>query len=134
MATYLLVGLASGVLFIVLDGLLNANPIAQRLNAPYRPIARDRLMLVPAIVIDLLLGLVMAAIFLYLYGSFPSSPVAGAAISFGLLAWFFRVLMNALSQWVMFNVPVKTHLYAVAAGLLEMLALGFFYAWAFRTF
>jgi len=42
--------------------------------------------------------------------------------------------MNALSQWVMFNVPVKTHLYAVAAGLLEMLALGFFYAWAFRTF
>ncbi len=134
MATYLLVGLASGVLFIVLDGLLNANPIAQRLNAPYRPIARDRLMLVPAIVIDLLLGLVMAAIFLYLYGSFPGSPVAGAAISFGLLAWFFRVLMNALSQWVMFNVPVKTHLYAVAAGLLEMLALGFFYAWAFRTF
>jgi hypothetical protein len=60
--------------------------------------------------------------------------VAGAAVSFGALAWFFRVLMNALSQWVMFELPVTTHLYAIAAGLLEMLALGMFYAVAFRSF
>jgi hypothetical protein len=42
--------------------------------------------------------------------------------------------MNALSQWLMFNMPVTTHLYVIATGLLEMLALGFFYAVAFRSF
>ena len=134
MTTYLLVGLASGTLFMVLDALLNANPIARRLSAAYAPIARDRLNLVPAVAIDLLLGLVMAGIFILLRGSFPGGPVVGAAICFGLLAWFFRVLMNALSQWLMFNVPVTTHLYVIATGLLEMLALGFFYAVAFRSF
>jgi hypothetical protein len=35
----ILVGLASGVLFAVLDALINANPLAQRILAAYKPIA-----------------------------------------------------------------------------------------------
>ena len=133
MPTYLLVGLAGGVIFLMLDAIVNGNPLAQRLSSPYRPIARTRLMIIPALAIDILYGLAMAGLFLLLRGSFPGGWV-GAAISFGLLAWFFRVLMNALGQWVMFDIPVATHLYAISAGLLEMLALGFFFSIAFKSF
>ena len=38
MTTYLIVSITSGILFIVLDGLLNANPLAVRLFALYQPI------------------------------------------------------------------------------------------------
>jgi hypothetical protein len=43
------------------------------------------------------------------------------------LAWFFRVVMSAASQWVMFSVPVKTLLYSLVTGLVEMLILGVLY-------
>jgi hypothetical protein len=43
------------------------------------------------------------------------------------LAWLFRVVMSAASQWVMFNVPAQALLYSVGAGLGEMLILGVLY-------
>jgi hypothetical protein len=132
--TYVIVGLAGGIIFLLLDFVLNVNPLAQRLSEPYRPIARKEMPLTAAVVIDLVSGLAMAGIFLLLRPAFPGGPVVGAGISFGLLTWFFRVLMNELSQWVMFDIPLKTHLYSVGAGLLEMLALGLFYAVAFSSF
>ena len=36
----IVIGLIAGVAFLVLDGVLNANPLAQRLYAAYEPIAR----------------------------------------------------------------------------------------------
>ena len=134
MTTFVLVGLAGGIIFLFLDFVLNVNPLAQRLSEPYRPIARRQMPLAAAVVIDLLSGVAMAGFFLLLRPAFPGGPVLGAGISFGILAWFFRVLMSALSQWVMFDVPWKTHLYAVGAGFVEMLVLGLFYAVAFRSF
>jgi hypothetical protein len=133
MTIFVIVGLAGGLLFAVLDFVLNVNPLAQRLNEPYRPIARRQMPLAAAVAIDLLSGLIMAGIFLLLRPAFPGGQVLGAAISFGLLAWFFRVLMSVLSQWVMFEIPAKTLLYAAAAGLVEMFALGLFYAMAFSS-
>ncbi len=134
MITYLIVGLASGIIFVLLDFVLNVNPIAQRLNAPYRPIARKAMPLAAAIVIDLLFGFAMAGVFLLLRPALPGGRVLGAGISFGLLVWFFRVLMSGLSQWVMFDIPLTTLLYSIVAGLVEMLALGLFYAAAFHSF
>jgi hypothetical protein len=37
----LIVGAGVGLVFAIPDGLLNANPVAQRLYAVYRPIARE---------------------------------------------------------------------------------------------
>ena len=37
----LAVGLAAGLMFAVMDGMINANQVAQRLYAFYRPIARE---------------------------------------------------------------------------------------------
>ena len=43
MITYIIVSTISGVLFGVLDGLINANPFAQRLYEVYKPIAKTSL-------------------------------------------------------------------------------------------
>jgi hypothetical protein len=132
--TFIFVGLASGILFALLDFVINVNPLARRLSEPYRAIARKEMPLAAAVVIDLLSGLAMAGIFLLLRPAFPDGKVLGAGLSFGFLAWFFRVLMSALSQWVTFEIPLNTLIYSVTAGLLEMMALGLFYAFAFSSF
>ncbi len=134
MLTYLIAGFAGGVIFVLLDFVLNVNPLAQRLAKPYKPIARKAMPLVAAVLIDVLSSLAMAGIFLLLRPAFPGSTIVGAGLSFGLLAWFFRVLMGSLSNWIMFETPPTTHLYSIAAGLLEMVALGLFYAAVFSSF
>jgi len=120
----ILVGLGGGILFGILDAAINANPLAQRLYEVFRPIARQSMNPVAGIVIDLVFGLAMAGLFLLLYPALPGGTGLVKGLSFGLLAWFFRVVMSAVSQWVMFKVPIKTALYSLAAGLGEMLILG----------
>ena len=134
MLTYLIASFAGGVIFVLLDFVINANPLAQRLNEPYKPIARKRMHLAAAIVIDVLSSFTMAGIFLLLRPAFPGSKIVAAGVFFGLMAWFFHVLMGSLSQWIMFELPLTTHLYSIAAGLVEMVALGLFYAAIFSSF
>ena len=127
MVTYILVSIAGGVLFGILDGLINAKPLAQKLYAVYKPIARTSLNLPAGVLIDLAYGFIMAGIFLLLYQSLPGETGLVKGLSFGLLAWFFRVVMSVASQWMTYNVPAKTLLYTLFAGLGEMLLLGVLY-------
>ena len=69
----------------------------------------------------------MAAVFLMIYNSLPGSSGFVKGLSYALLVWFFRVVMSAASNWMMFNVPIKTILYNLLAGLLEMIILGILY-------
>ena len=127
MTRYVIVSVVSGILFGVMDGLINANPLAQRLYAVYKPIARISLNPVAGILIDLVYGFLMAAVFLLLYRSLPGDTGVVKGISFALLVWFFRVVMQVASQWMMFNVPVTALFYTLVAGLGEMLILGILY-------
>lgn len=127
MAAYIVVSIISGVLFGVLDVLINANPLAQSLYEIYKPIAKTSLNPLAGIAIDLVYGFVMAGIFLLLYQSLPGDAGLVKGISYAILTWFFRVVMYVASQWVMFNVPVSTLLYALVSGLGEMLLLGILY-------
>jgi len=127
MIRYIIVSVVSGILFGVLDGVINANPLAQRLYEVYKPIARTSINPLVGIVIDLVYGFVMAGVFLLLYASLPGGTGLVKGVSFAVLVWFFRVVMHAASQWVMFNVPVETSLYSLVAGLGEMLILGVLY-------
>ncbi len=127
MTGYILVGVVSGILLGVLDGVINANPLAQRLYAVYRPIAKTSINPLAGMAIDLAYGFVMAGVFLLLYESLPGQAGIVKGIGFAVLAWFFRVIMAAASQWMMFIVPIKTLLYTVVAGLGEMLVLGILY-------
>lgn len=127
MTTYLIFSIASGILFGILDAVINANPLARKLFEVYQPIARTSFKPLTGILIDIAYGFLMAGIFLLLYNSLPGDTGILKGLSYGLFAWFFRVWMNAVSQWVMFEVPVKTLLYSLAAGLVEMLLLGVLY-------
>jgi hypothetical protein len=48
-------------------------------------------------------------------------------MSFAVMVWFFRVVMDVASHWMMNITPVKTLLYTIIAGLVEMLILGLLY-------
>ena len=132
MTTYVIVSIAGGILFAILDGLINANPVAQRLYDVYKPIARTSLNVVASIVIDLAYGFIMAGMFLLLYTSLPGGTGMAKGLSFAILVWFFRVVMSAASTWVMFIVPARTLAYTLFAGLVEMLVLGMLYGLALQ--
>ena len=127
MIRYIIISLISGILFGVLDGLINANPLARRLNEVYKPIAKISLSIPAGVLIDLVYGFVMAGIFLLLYESLPGDIGLVKGISFTVLAWFFRVLMSVASSWMMYKVPVQTLLYTLFTGLGEMLVISIIY-------
>jgi hypothetical protein len=127
MIRYLIVSVSSGLLFGILDGVINANPFAQKLFAVYKPIARTSINAPVGFVIDLAYGFIMAGMFLLLYKCLPGGTGIAKGLSFAVLAWFFRVAMSAASQWMMFNVPCSAICYSCVAGLVEMLILGILY-------
>lgn len=127
MTSYLMISIISGILFGVLDAVINANPFAQRLYQVYIPIAKKTVNIVAGIAIDLLYGFVMAGLFLLLYDSLPGANGLLKGLSYAIIAWFFRVVMYVASQWMMFTVPGKTLLYTLFTGLAEMLILGTLY-------
>jgi hypothetical protein len=132
MIRYCIVSVASGILFGILDGVINANPLAQRLYEVYKPIARPSINVVAGMAVDLAYGFIMAAVFLALYKALPGTTAVVKGVSFALMAWFFRVVMSAASAWIMFNVPVEGLLYSLVTGLGEMLILGVFYGLTLR--
>jgi len=127
MIRYIIVSISSGILFGVLDGVINANPLAQRLYEFFKPIAKASINPVAGITIDLVYGFIMAAVFLLLYKSLPGETGLVKGASFAFLVWFFRVVMYTASQWVMFNVPIEALFYSLVTGLGEMLILGVLY-------
>ena len=133
MTTYVVVSMVGGILFGILDGLINANPVAQLLYAVYKPIARTSLNVVAGVAIDLAYGFIMAGVFLLLYASLPGDFGIVKGLSFAILVWFFRVVMSVASTWMMYTVPARTLLYTLCAGLAEMLALGILYGLALRA-
>ncbi len=132
MASYIIVSVVSGILFGILDALINANPLATRLFEVYKPIARTSVNFVAGIIIDLAYGFILAALFLLVYASLPGEVGLVKGVSFALLVWFFRVVMSVASQWMMFKVPLNTLLYSLLTGLGEMLILGILYGLALQ--
>ena len=130
MTSYIIVSIISGILFGILDGLINANPIATKLYEAYKPIAKTSVNFVAGMLIDLAYGFILAALFLLLYPSLPGGTGLVKGVSFALIVWFLRVVMSVASQGMMYKVPAKTLLYTLLAGLGEMLILGILYGLA----
>jgi hypothetical protein len=121
MPRVVVVGLAAGVAFLVTDAILNANPLAQRLYAPYGPIARSSVNALAGSLIDLAYGLVLAILFVTLWPSLPGETGFVKGLSFGLMVWFLRVVMRVASDWVTTTVPSSTHAYTLVGGLIQIL-------------
>jgi hypothetical protein len=130
MTGYIVVSIISGILFGTLDGLINANPMAIKLYAVYKPIARATVNVPAGLAIDLVYGFILASLYILLYPALPGNVGLVKGISFALMIWFLRVVMSAASQGMMYRVPFKALVYTLLAGLGEMLALGVLYGLA----
>lgn len=132
MLNYFTASLISGILFGILDGLINANPLANKLFEVYKPIVKTSINIPAGFVIDIIYGFVMAWLFLLLYKSLPGSTNLIKGLSFGFLIWFFRVFMSVASSWMMYKIPTQTLFYSLISGLLEMLIIGLFYGFVLK--
>ena len=126
MLNLVIVSLATGVLFGAMDAAINANPLAQRLNAAYAPVARTGINVPAGIVIDLLYGFVIAGVFVLLAPSLPGAAGVTKGLALGLGIWFFRVVMAVATTWMTHRVPPALLAYQLVTGLGEMLVLGAF--------
>lgn len=127
MIEYIVVSIVGGLLLCVMDALINANPLAQRLYEVHKPIARRTLNVPVGVVIDLVYGFVIAGLFLLLHTSLPGEAGLVKGVAFAFLMWFFRVVMSVASEHMTFDVPNSVLTYKLLAGLAEMLALGILY-------
>ncbi len=132
MLRYAIASILSGVLFGLMDGIINANPIAKKLYAIYEPISKTSINVLAGLIIDLAYGFLIAGIFLVLYKSLPGKSWFVKGISFSILMWFFRVIMHVVSQWMMFRIPIPALLYMLGTGFLEMIILGLVYSITLR--
>jgi hypothetical protein len=123
---FVLVSLGTGLLFGVMDALINANPLAIRLHAVYAPIAKTQVNAPAGIAIDLAYGFVIAGVFALLSPALPGQSGLMKGLALGLGLWFFRVVMAVASTWMTQNVPPALLGYQLSTGLAEMLILGAF--------
>lgn len=127
MIRFITISILSGIIFAILDGVINANPIAQKLMESYNPIAKTSINVTAGIFIDLFYGFVMCGIFLLLYNSLPSDNPVIKGLIYGLIIWFFRVLMSVLSTYMTLQIPIQTLVYILLTGLIEVIIIGIFY-------
>ena len=127
MKNYVIISLLSGGLFGFMDGVIIGNPLARNLFSFLKPIAKTKINIPVGLFIDLFYGFVLAGIFILLYSSLPGQNGILKGLSYGILIWFFRIVMNSASQWMTINIPISTLVYILIAGLIEMLILGILY-------
>ena len=121
---YMIVSWACGILFWILDGVINWNPFARKLFQIYKSEIKVAFSLPKSFFIYLLYGFVMTSIFLVLYKALPGKTGLMKGLSFAMIAWFFRGFMGVMSQWMLLAVPLKTLSYMAITGLVEALILG----------
>ncbi len=127
MLRYIIISIIAGILFGLMDALINANPLAQKLLEVYKPISKESVNVTAGIIIDLVYGFLLAGLFLLFYQSFPGESGIVKGVVFALIVWFLRVMMNVVSTWMTQKVPLNTLLYILLTGLVEMLILGIFF-------
>ncbi len=123
MVRQLLVGVVAGVVFLVLDAAVNANPLAQSLYAVYQPLARPSVNPVAGSAIDLAYGIILVFLFITIRPCLPGRTTLAKAVSFGLIVWFLRVVMRVAGEWIVTVVPARVHVYTLAAGLVQVLVV-----------
>jgi hypothetical protein len=134
MLRFIIISLLSGLIFAILDGAINANPFAQKLMEVYKPIAKTTINVPAGVAIDFLYGFVMCGIFLLIYNSLPTETPWVKGAVYGLIIWFFRVVMYVFTIYMTQQIPLNTLMYILFTGLIEMVIIGIFYGLTIKPF
>ncbi len=121
---FITTALVTGLLFGILDAIINGNRYAVKLMECYKPIARKKINIPAGLAIDLAYGFVISGLYVPLSLILPAESGIITGIMYGAGMWFFRVVMNVISSWMMFNIPGRTLVYTLLTGLVEMILLG----------
>ena len=124
MARFILAAIVTGLLFGIMDGLINVNPYAVKLMECFKPIAKQTVNIPIGLAIDLFYGFIISGIFMIIMPVLPTEIGIIKGLVYGLGMWFFRVSMGVISNWMMFNIPAKTLIYVLLTGLVEMIIIG----------
>ena len=124
MARFILAAIVTGLLFGIMDGLINGNPYAVKLMECFKPIAKQTVNIPIGLAIDLFYGFIISGIFMIIMPALPTEIGIIKGLVYGLGMWFFRVSMGVISNWMMFNIPAKTLIYVLLTGLVEMIIIG----------
>jgi hypothetical protein len=112
MVRFIIAAILTGLLFGTMDGFINGNPYAVKLMECFKPIAKQTINIPAGLLIDLFYGFIISGIFVIILPSLPAETGIINGVIYGLGMWFFRVLMGVISNWMMFNIPVKTLIYS----------------------
>jgi CBS domain containing-hemolysin-like protein len=132
MVGFIIVSIISGVLLMVLDAIINANPYAQKVYEVYKPILKTTINLPLNLLIYLVNGFALAAFFVFLRPILPGEIGIVKGICFALIIWYFRSFMAVIFQWMMFPLPSKAMVYGAISGLCEILLVGVVYGLILR--
>lgn len=75
MRRFVTISIIVGMLFCVLDGIINANPVAVSLYAVFTPVARQSINVVAGLLIDMAYRFILAGCSSCSHGAFPAQPV-----------------------------------------------------------
>ncbi len=121
---YIIVSWVCGIVYWILDGVINWNPYAIKLFEIYRNNIKTSFSIQKSLFVYLIYGFAMAGIFKVLYKSLPGKNGVMKGVSFALIAWFFRGFIAVMSQWLLYSIPFNTLGYVAISGLVEALLLG----------
>ncbi|MFZ5941846.1 MAG: hypothetical protein ACOYXB_14850 [Bacteroidota bacterium] len=124
MARYVITAVITGLFFGILDGMIYGNPFAKGMLEAYKPISRKSVHFPAGLLTDLLSGFVISYLFIIIMPVLPTGSGVIQGMLYGLILWYFRIFMGVASDWMRFTIPLKTHLYILLTGLIEMILLG----------
>lgn len=123
---YVMTSWIGGILFWIMDGIINGNPYAKKLYKAFRSSTDTKISIniTKSFFVYLVYGCAMVGIFSLLYKSLPGKTGISKGLSFGIMVWFFRGFMTIMSQWTLYTIPINSMAYWISTGIFEGLIIG----------
>jgi len=122
-----------GVFFIILDGCsaIILSPVYARFSG--LEIFKTAPSIRAGLLFDVLNGFILVTVFMVIQEGLPGGLIV-KGIYFGFIVGLFRVLMNAFSSYVMYNIPPTLLIYSSLVWYVEIIVLGVLTSLVYQRF
>ena len=118
----LIVGIITGIIFIILDMLVAIATMPVLSSFADLPIWKTPPDIMAGIVFDLINGLILVGVYSVLYNAIPGEGIK-KGLNYGIIVGLFRVVMMSFSVIVMYNVPLILVFTNLITGFVEVVIL-----------